>query len=177
MRCHKRSRKGGAVKLGWDAYPDADFYCLLDGDGAISAEVIIGLMSKAAQDVDGEVSVVGVRHSNSTENLVHRTLLRQLLFCGFSFLLHFLLKEPWLDTQCGAKVIHGDAYRSIRPSLVEAGFVFDAELLTRLSHSGYAIREIPIPWQEVPGSKLSLLTDSCRILIGLVRIRLRLGKQ
>lgn len=174
IRCAKRSRKGGAIKAGWGAYPEADFYCFVDADGAISPDEILGLMHRASELYSDEISFVAVRQSGTTENVVERTWLRNLLFCGFSTLMHCLLKEPWLDTQCGAKVIHGAAYRSIRDSLVESGFVFDAELLTHLSHSGYTVREVPISWQEVPGSKLSLFTDSLRILFGLVRIRARL---
>lgn len=176
IHCEQRSRKGGAIKAAWDAYPEADFYCFVDGDGAISSAEILGLMDRANEQFSDEISFIAVRQAGTAENVVKRTWLRNLLFRGFSILMHCLLKEPWLDTQCGAKVIHGAAYRSIRSSLVESGFVFDAELLSHLSHSGYAVREIPISWQEVPGSKLSLLADSWRILIGLVRIRARLSR-
>lgn len=174
IHCENRSRKGGAIKAGWEAYPEAGFYCFVDGDGAISPDEILGLMHRASEQYSDEISFVAVRQSGTTGNVVERTWLRNLLFRGFSALMHCLLKEPWLDTQCGAKVIHGAAYRSISDSLVESGFVFDAELLTHLSHSGYTVREVPISWQEVPGSKLSLFTDSLRILFGLVRIRARL---
>lgn len=176
IHCAERTRKGGAVRVGWDAYPEAEFYCFVDGDGAISADVMLGLMRDAGECLKDYVSVVGVRQTSSPENEVNRTWLRNALFRGFSMFMHLLLKEPWLDTQCGAKVINGGAYRSIRDSLQETGFVFDAELLTYLSHSGYTVKEVPISWREVPGSKLSLFADSWRILMGLVRIRSRLGR-
>lgn len=173
MHNAERSRKGGAIRAGWDAFSSADYYCFVDGDGAINADVMLGLMRNAGEGSSG-TSVVGIRQKGSMGNEVKRTWLRNVLFRAFSMLMRGLLKEPWRDTQCGAKVIHGDAYRSIRDSLVETGFVFDAELLSHLSHSGKKVKEVPIPWREVPGSKLSLLTDSWRILLGLVRIRSRL---
>jgi glycosyltransferase involved in cell wall biosynthesis len=169
-----RSRKGGAVRQAWDVNPKADYYCFVDGDGAISAEVMIQLMRKASEALPAQVSFVGVRQLDAEENFVERTWLRRLFFHGFSMVVRLLLNKQWVDTQCGAKVIHGESYRSIRSFLVETGFVFDAELLAYLSHSGYEIEEVPIPWREVPGSKISLLTDSFRILFGLIRVRTRL---
>lgn len=173
IHCAERSRKGGAIQAGWDAYPEADFYCFVDGDGAICADVMLELMRDAGECPAG-TSVVGIRQTGSIEIEVKRTWLRNVLFRAFSTLMRGLLREPWLDTQCGAKVIHGDAYRAIRNTLKETGFVFDAELLSHLSYSGYTVKEVPIPWREVPGSKLSLLADSWRILLGLVRVRSRL---
>ena len=60
------------------------------------------------------------------------------------------------DSQCGLKVIRRDAFASIEEHLKEARFAFDVELTLLLLANGFRIREVPINWKEVPGSKVSV---------------------
>jgi dolichyl-phosphate beta-glucosyltransferase len=54
-------------------------------------------------------------------------------------------------------------------------FAFDVELALLLLKAGFAIREVPIDWAEVPGSKVRLVRDSIRMFSGVVRITQRSG--
>jgi hypothetical protein len=74
-------------------------------------------------------------------------------------------------------VISGQAYRAIEDNLKERGFVFDVELLMYLRLGGWPIREMPVAWREIPGSKLYLWKDVWSVLAGLMRIRKRLRRQ
>ncbi|TQE92744.1 MAG: hypothetical protein FKY71_19245 [Spiribacter salinus] len=78
------------------------------------------------------------------------------------------------DTQCGAKVIGGEVYRAIASRLREAGFIFDAELLTALRQHGATVEEVAVSWREVAGSRIRLSQDFWEMLKGLFRIRRRL---
>jgi dolichyl-phosphate beta-glucosyltransferase len=79
------------------------------------------------------------------------------------------------DSQCGLKVIRSNAYAMVEKQLKETRFVFDVELTLLLVKSGASIREVPISWKEIPGSKVSVLKDSIRMFSGVLRIRRRCG--
>jgi len=49
------------------------------------------------------------------------------------------------------------------------------ELTLLLLRSGFKIRGVPINWQELPGSKVSVLKDSIRMFSGILRIKKRHG--
>lgn len=44
-------------------------------------------------------------------------------------------------------------------------------MLLLAQHSGISIEEVPVTWQEVGGSKVSLAVDSVRMLVDLVIVR------
>src|SRR5262249_27785523 len=79
------------------------------------------------------------------------------------------------DSQCGLKVIRRDAFASIEEHLKETRFAFDVELTLLLLANGFRIREVPINWKEVPGSKVSIVRDSIRMFSGVLQIRQRSG--
>jgi len=79
------------------------------------------------------------------------------------------------DSQCGLKVIRRDAFASIEEHLKETRFAFDVELTLLLLANGFSIREVPINWKEVPGSKVSIVRDSIRMFSGVLQIRQRFG--
>ena len=80
------------------------------------------------------------------------------------------------DSQCGLKVIRRAAYAAIEKQLSEKRFAFDVELTLLLIKSGFKIREVPINWEEVPGSKVKILRDSIRMFSGVLRIRQNFGR-
>lgn len=171
---HSRARtcKGGAVYQAWDAYPEADYYAFVDADGAVNSESTLNLLDHALKR--GEAcAVVGVRRHEGTM-AVRRRILRALSFRIFRFFVKTIVDLKFSDTQCGAKVVSGSAYREIAPKLSERGYVFDVELLLVLSIAGVTIEEVDLPWLEVANSKLNLFPDSLQMLAGLLRIRRRL---
>ena len=78
---------------------------------------------------------------------------------------------PFWDTQCGFKAFR---MRVCRP-LVEAAtvdrFGFDVELLYLAFRAGLRLKEVPVRWDHNEGSKISLISDSFRMLseVGLIR--------
>ena len=174
LRFGVRSRKGGAVYDAWDHFRAADFYGFVDADGAVSPKAILQLIELAMQG-DDDRAVIGTRpFSGSME--VHRSWLRKWLFRVFRMLVRRLVGVRFEDTQCGAKVIPGWAYRAVTDKLAERGFIFDVELLVALQQTGVEIVEEPIAWREVSGSRIRLSSDSIEMIRGLLRIRRRLRR-
>lgn len=168
----RRTCKGGAVYAVWDSFPEADWLCFVDADGAISAGATLDLVHHAVKAQIGG-ACVGVRqHTKHTP--VKRSRLRQLTFRIFNLLTRMLLGFRFRDTQCGLKVVSGPAYRVISGSLLERGLAFDLELLLALSEQGFHIEERPIPWQQVSGGKVHLGRDAWPMLLAVLRMRKRL---
>lgn len=90
----------------------------------------------------------------------HRRLLGQL----FSFLTKVLLRFPFHDTQCGAKMFRvTDRIRDIFQRPFASKWIFDVEILLRYSSLAgrdrltAGVYELPLDhWQEIKGSKLGL---------------------
>lgn len=169
-----RSRKGGAIFSTWTQYPDARYLAFVDADGAVSAEAMVDLLDSAAMSADTLKSYIAIRDL-SGDTGVERSVLRKCSFYGFSFFVRSLTGLEVRDSQCGAKVISGAAFRMVEKELFERGYIFDVELLLALKRHGCPIEERPIPWQEMPGSKVSLIRDVWAMLLGLMRIRRRLS--
>lgn len=168
----QRSRKGAAIYRAWDQCAAAEWLAFVDGDGAISASVIVGLIKSAIAE-DDPACMIAVR-AHSVESPVRRQMIRSLAPRVFSFLVRTLVGLKCLDTQCGAKVVPGSAYREVRKNLKEYGYAFDVELLMALGKNKVRLRQLAIPWVEVPGGKVDLFTDGFRMVMGLLRIRRRL---
>jgi hypothetical protein len=171
MRLDQRSRKGGAVRMAWDAGPAEGLLAFVDADGAVSADVMLNLLSEAVSK-SGQAAVVGVRRDSPTTP-VRRPVFRRLAFSLFTALTRKMLGVDFADTQCGAKVVPAAVYRSIRPRLKETGFAFDAELLLALREQGCPVIEVPVPWSEQADGKVRPARDAWGMLAALRRIRQR----
>jgi len=168
----QRSRKGGAIYQSWAAFPDYDYYAFVDADGAIAPVDVIRLLQRAVASDVADESFVAVRQLEGSL-LVARSGLRKLSFHLFHGMVGALIGLKCADTQCGAKIISGNAYRVVEKSLRERGFVFDVELLLALQENGYRVKELEIDWLEKPGGKVSPLRDAWRMMAALFRIRWR----
>ena len=89
----------------------------------------------------------------------------------FNTLIRWLVLPSLQDTQCGFKCIRAQVARDIFPYQTLTGWAFDVELLYIARHHGYQIVEIPIDWFFNADSKISVVRDSLRMFLDLLRIR------
>ncbi len=89
----------------------------------------------------------------------------------FNTLIRFLILPRLQDTQCGFKCMRAQVAREIFPYQTLTGWAFDVELLYIARLHGYRIVEIPIDWYFNADSKISVLRDSLRMFLDLLRIR------
>jgi dolichyl-phosphate beta-glucosyltransferase len=75
------------------------------------------------------------------------------------------------DTQCGLKFFAGPVARAAAYNLRARGFAFDIELIARCRQLGAEPTEIPVRWQDVPGSTFSVWRDSLAVFIEVAAIR------
>jgi dolichyl-phosphate beta-glucosyltransferase len=84
---------------------------------------------------------------------------------------------PFWDTQCGFKAFRMSVCRPLVEAATVDRFGFDVELLYLAFRAGLKLKEVPVRWDHNEGSKISLMSDSVRMLseVGLIRQQARRG--
>jgi dolichyl-phosphate beta-glucosyltransferase len=77
------------------------------------------------------------------------------------------------DTQCGFKLIEGEAARRLARELTVDRFAYDVELAYLARRLGYRVREVGVAWTNSPASRVHPVFDSLSMLRDLVLIRWR----
>lgn len=168
--------KGCAVYAGWQspAAAEAPLLCFVDADGSVPAAEVVRLIGDLRADTGKRWAALFGSRAKLLGANVERLPSRHYVGRIFATLVTVITGLEAYDSQCGLKVVRHEAFAAVAGSLRETRFVFDVELTARLLRLGYAIREVPIDWAEVPGSKVRLLRDSLRMTWGLLGIRRRL---
>jgi dolichol-phosphate mannosyltransferase len=138
----------------------------LDADGSTGIREMMKLFSHLSS-CDG---AIGSRWVNGAVLRVRQGMWRRFESRAFNLIIRLMFGLRYHDTQCGAKVFRKSAIDAVLPHMVATGFEFDVELLWRLKHGGYAVREVPIEWQNTGDSRVER-RDMIRMLAGLFRIR------
>jgi len=68
------------------------------------------------------------------------------------------------DMACGAKLFTREAARDLFSRQKIDRFAFDIEVLSLAQRLGYAVVEMPVRWEAIPGSKVNLVWDSFNML-------------
>lgn len=169
VTCRRRG-KGGAVTDGFEAL-STDVLAFADADGATPAESLADVIDPVET---GQVDLAAGsrRHPESTVQS-HQTFARRFLGDGFAWIARRLLDARLHDYQCGAKAISASAWADVRPHLYEPGFAWDIELVAVTAALDFPIREVPVVWEDQPGSTVAPIADSLDMFRGLLVARHR----
>lgn len=149
--------KGGAIIEGWRLGGKYKFLGFADADGAASVEEVCRLVKLL--DNSSETAIFASRKRMAGRS-VERSTVRHLLGRCFALFVGILVDNSVYDTQCGLKFIPHAAYERIALLLKGHRFAFDVELLAALRATKCPIREIPIDWSHVAGSKIRFARDT-----------------
>jgi len=146
--------KGYSVRHGmleakgqWALFTDAD----------LSAPIQeLDKLWKAAEQTGAQVAI-GSRALDRSLIGVHQSRARELSGIFFNLVVRLLTGLPYADTQCGFKLYRRDAAREIFPRQLLDGFGFDVEDLMIAKILGIAAVEVPVRWNNVEGTKVSLV--------------------
>jgi dolichyl-phosphate beta-glucosyltransferase len=97
--------------------------------------------------------------------------LRQLYGRIFNLTLRVLLRLDFKDTQCGFKAFSRRAVQTVFPRQRIERWGFDPELLFLARRSGLKIREVPVEWSHVAGTRISPLRDGLHMFAEALKIR------
>lgn len=150
-----RRGKGAAITAGFEAL-DADLLAFADADGSTTASEL----GRVIDALEGADVAAGSRRHPGSYVVGHQTLARRLLGDGFAWLARRLLEAELYDYQCGAKAITADAWNRVRKHIYEPGFAWDVELLAMAAALDLHVAEVPIRWEDKPGSTVSPVRTS-----------------
>ena len=165
-----RRGKGAAITDGFEAL-ETDVLAFADADGATPAGSVAEVVA-AVQEGTADLAVGSRRHPGATVES-HQTLARRYLGDGFAWLARRLLTVDLYDYQCGAKAITAAGWDRVRQHLYEPGFAWDVELVAIAGALGLEVAEIPVHWNDRPGSTVSPVRDSLRLGRALLAARHR----
>lgn len=166
----ERRGKGEAIRHGFDLL-ETDILLFADSDGSASASSLEKIIAPIES---GEAGLsVGSRRHPDTEDIYHRTYIRRALGDLLARTARAILEPELYDYQCGAKAIKKNTWREIEGSISKDGFGFDLELVVETEKHGFQIAEVPINWEDKPGSTVSIIGDSLNIGRTVLELSLR----
>lgn len=170
-RVDQRRGKGQAITDGFDAL-DTEILLFLDADGSTTVPSVDKLMGPMRGGAD--VSVGSRRHPDA-EIRSEQGSIRGLLGDALVHLARTVLGVDLHDFQCGAKAVTRAAWERIRPHMRVRGFAWDLEFIALASAQGFEIHEVPVVWEDKPGSSVRVVQDTADFLLQLARIRRRVS--
>ncbi len=93
-------------------------------------------------------------------------------FLGFIFRFYskLLLGINLKDTQCGYKLYKSRVAKKVFKKLKNNGFEHDLEVVMLLKKNSILIKELPVHWTHKNDSKLNIIFDPIKMLIGIFKI-------
>lgn len=156
--------KGYAVKTGVMA-AKGQYILMMDADGSIPIAELDKLWLYREQfDV-----VIGSRFLASSR-FNTRNIKRMVVSKLGNILFRLLFQMDIRDTQCGFKLFQAQAAKKIFSQTTIDRFGFDMEMLVLAKKFGYSIKEIPISWQDAPGSSIRAVRTSWQTLGETIKI-------
>jgi glycosyltransferase involved in cell wall biosynthesis len=160
--------KGGVIAETF-ARSDAELVGFVDADGATPPRELLRL-ADAARHTDG--AIASRRHTASLLP-ARRPLARHITSAGFAGGVRMLMRLPYRDTQCGAKVLRRHVVRDVLPRLAARDLLVDVDLLASARDAGWRVVVVPTVWIDQEGSRVSAIADSRRMGSSLLRLWLR----
>ena len=114
--------------------------------------------------------VLGSRAVPGAELPVRQRRYRELAGKGFNRLLRLSTGLPFLDTQCGFKLLRTDAAHTLFALQRLEGYAYDAELCVNALRLGLRVTEVPVRWSHDPDSRVRLAGSAWPIVVDLFRL-------
>ena len=144
--------KGYAVKSGM-LRARGDWIFFMDAD----LSVPLRFVGRFLEQVAGADVLIGSRRHPDSVVPVRQPLAREAAGRVFNFALRGLGITRIADTQCGFKAFTREAAQEVFSRVEQDGFGFDVEALLIAEMLGLRLRELPVEWSDVKGSKVSPL--------------------
>ena len=133
----------------------ADWALFSDADLSAPIEELETLWS--AVEREGASCAIGSRALDRSLIGIHQSAFREQMGRVFNLLMRLETGLPFRDTQCGFKLFETAAARRIFGCQRLDGFGFDVEVLYIARRLGYRTLEVPVRWNDAPGTKVSMV--------------------
>jgi dolichyl-phosphate beta-glucosyltransferase len=146
----------------------------LDADGSTSITHIDTFLPQLEAGYD---VVIGSRKIEGSFIQVHQPKHREIMGEGGNWLIRIVLGLwGYPDTQCGFKMLTGEAAEQVASRMVVDRFGFDFELVILSVKLGFKMKQMPVRWMNEEGSTVSLTGPNgfIQVLIDLFKTKWRL---
>jgi dolichyl-phosphate beta-glucosyltransferase len=168
IRYEQNRGKGFAVKTGL-MVASADIALFSDADLSTPIEEMHKLIDPIAAD---ECDVAfGSRALDRTLIGTHQPWRREQGGKVMNLVIRMMSGLPFSDTQCGFKAFAMNKFRPLLDLMTVDRFGFDVEFLYVAQHHRLRLCEIPVRWNNVEGSKVSVVRDTRRMFSELAQVR------
>lgn len=163
---NKNQGKGLAIKKGFLASKNK-WVLTTDVDFSVSLLTIIKWikMSFIKKNINIYFGSRGLKDS-----IVHSSYHRVFLGNLFKILVRIFLKISIKDTQCGFKLYKKNVARIIFLQMKHKEFDHDLEIVLLAKRHKILIKELPVHWKHIKQSKINLLLDSLKMILGIIRL-------
>lgn len=159
--------KGGALRNGV-LKARGDFVLTLDADMASPPSELIKWMGALNWKPDEHTIYIGSREHH--ESIINKQGNRKVAGNIFNVAVRVLTPLKMRDTQCGFKLYPIKPAKKYFENLHTYGWAHDVELLYHAQLDGMKIVEMPLEWNAIEGSKISVLKDGVKMLLETLRI-------
>jgi len=116
--------------------------------------------------------VIGSRGLDESTIERAQPLHRQIGSRGFGIVMRAVVGLSGIpDTQCGFKFFRREVAQDLFSRQRIDGYMFDVEILSLATRSGYRIAQVPVRWRDDGDSRLQLVAGNLRNMADLFRIR------
>ena len=146
----------------------------LDADGSTS---ITHLDAFLPQFEAGYDMVIGSRDIEGASVQVHQQKWREVFGDMGNWAIRIVLGLwSYPDTQCGFKMLSGEAAEAVASRMVVDRFGFDYECIILALSLGYTVKQVPVRWMNEEGSTVSLTGPNgyFQVFIDLFKTKWRL---
>ncbi|MDR3698547.1 MAG: glycosyltransferase family 2 protein [Candidatus Sulfopaludibacter sp.] len=131
----------------WSLFTDADLSSPIDELAKLWDAV----------EQSGAQGAIGSRALDRKLVGVHQPPFREIMGRVFNLVMRLVTGLPFHDTQCGFKLFQTRAAHEIFRRQLLDGFGFDVEVLFIAKRLGFRTLEVPVRWNDVAGTKVSLM--------------------
>jgi dolichyl-phosphate beta-glucosyltransferase len=115
--------------------------------------------------------VLGSRGLSDSKVELHQPWHRETMGKTFNFIIRTLGMGNFRDTQCGFKLMRGNAARELFPRLTVERFAYDVELVYEAQRRGWKVVEVGVEWHDSPVSRVRPWRDAPQMLRDVLRVR------
>ena len=165
----KNRGKGCAVKTGMKS-AIGEYRVFYDADASTPIEELENIWPKFKNGAD---IVIGSRALPESSIELHQPFYREIMGKTFNVFVRLFALKDFPDTQCGFKGFTSRASEIVFPKQTLKRFSFDAEILYIGKKHNLTIEQVPVRWINSPATKVNALTDSTKMLLDLITIKLK----
>ena len=171
LRLGQNQGKGAALKAGVEK-SSGDYVLTIDADMAAEpTELEHWLASLPGKTFSENEILIGSREHEKSK--VKGEVIRRIAGLTYNFIIQLFTNLHLSDTQCGFKLYPKAIAKNLFKQLKTNGWAHDIELLNQAKFEGVNIRPMPVKWIHQEDSKISLFSDSIKMLFSTIGIAWR----